>query len=75
MGDSGHAATDDRSGGRVFASAKDPRFVESGRRGARRRWGEQRIARLDELRPEARRLVLALIAAAKSEETESPVAA
>lgn len=48
-------------------SRKNPIFVDSGRRGARKRWGTPRIARLDELTPEQRRLVLALIEAAKSE--------
>lgn len=46
--------------------AKSPVLVEAGRRGARRRWGAQRIVRLDSLTPEARRLVLALVEAAKS---------
>lgn len=48
---------------------KDPRFVESGRRGAETRWGghSPRVVRLDALSPEARRLVLALVAAARKE--------
>jgi hypothetical protein len=41
-------------------------FVEAGRRGARRRWGPPRVARLDALSPEQRALVLALIAAAEA---------
>jgi hypothetical protein len=36
---------------------------EYGRIGARRRWGPPRVVRLDALRPEARRLVLALVEA------------
>ena len=53
---------------------KKPVFVESGRRGARRRWGEPRILRLDSLTPEQRRVVLALInAAAPSSEVPAPV--
>ena len=36
-------------------------FVESGRRGARRRWGEPRIVRLDQLSGPQRKLVLALV--------------
>ena len=34
---------------------------ERGRRGAAKRWGDQRIARLDELDPRVRAAVLALI--------------
>jgi hypothetical protein len=37
-------------------------FVEAGRRGARTRWGPPRIARLDDLPPEQRDLILALVA-------------
>lgn len=44
---------------------KDPAKVAAGRAGARKRWGGQRILRLDQLTPEQRRLVLALIDAAK----------
>jgi hypothetical protein len=40
--------------------------AERGRLGAQRRWGETpRVVRLDELSPEGRRLVLALVDAAK----------
>jgi hypothetical protein len=48
---------------------KDPRFVESGLRGARKRWAghNPRVVRLDSLTAEQRRLVMALIEAAKSE--------
>ncbi len=43
-------------------------FVEAGRRGARKRWGAHRprTIRLDSLTPEQRRLVLALVEAARS---------
>lgn len=44
---------------------KNPALVEAGRRGARARWGEPRTVRLDELTPEQRHLVVALIDAAK----------
>lgn len=57
---------------------KDPRRVAGGRAGARKRWGEPRIVRLDELTAEQRRLVLALITAAKSAavaEGQSPATA
>lgn len=48
----------------------NPVFVESGRRGARLRWGPPRVVRLDELTPEMRAVVLALIAAARSAKEE-----
>ena len=48
----------------------NPVFVESGRRGARQRWGPPRIARLDELTADQRRLVLALIAAVRGTREE-----
>lgn len=45
---------------------KNPKMVAAGRLNARARWGDQRVVRLDELTPESRRLVLALIEAAKN---------
>ncbi len=51
---------------RFLVATKDPARVESGRLGARRRWGEPRILRLDSLTSSQRTLVLALVAAAKS---------
>ncbi len=50
--------------------SKDPRLVEAGRRGARRRWGEQRVARLDQLDPTVRLVILALVEADKAARTE-----
>ena len=48
---------------------------ERGRMGARRRWGaEPRVVRLDELTPAQRRLVLALVEAAKAEHTAAAAA-
>ncbi len=47
----------------MLAEAKDPRFVESGRRGARKRWGAQRVVRIDELHPAVAAAVRALIQA------------
>jgi hypothetical protein len=44
-------------------STKNPIFVESGLRGARQRWGEQRTVRLDQLEPSVAVAVRALIAA------------
>lgn len=40
--------------------------AEAGYLGARKRWGEPRVVRLDSLSTEQRRLVLALIEAARS---------
>jgi hypothetical protein len=55
-----------------MSAEKNPVFVESGRRAARKRWGEQRILRLDELRPEARRLVMALVEADAENKKAAP---
>lgn len=44
---------------------KDPKRVAAGKKAAHARWGEARVVRLDELTPAQRRLVLALIDAAK----------
>lgn len=71
----GRAASDDRPrlgldrrGRLVDSGAKNPVFVESGRRGARRRWGDTpRVVRLHELTNSQKRLVLALIDAARRE--------
>jgi hypothetical protein len=40
---------------------KNPVFVESGRRGARKRWGEPRVVRLGELPEAERRIILSLV--------------
>jgi hypothetical protein len=45
---------------------KDPAKVRVGHLGARKRWGEPRTVRIDDLTPDQRRLVLALIDAARS---------
>jgi hypothetical protein len=48
--------------------SKNPVFVEAGRRGAVKRWGiEPRVVRLDDLTAAQRRLVLALVDAARAE--------
>lgn len=47
----------------ALLATKNPVFVESGRRGARSRWGPERVARLDSLDPRVREAVLALIRA------------
>ncbi len=60
-----------------MTATKSPVFVEAGRRGARRRWGDEpRVVRLDALTPAQRRLVLALVDAARKEtvtEGQNPV--
>lgn len=49
------------------APPKDPRKVRAGSLGARARWrGDRRVVRIDDLSPEQRRLVLALVDAARS---------
>jgi hypothetical protein len=47
------------------APLKDPAKVRVGMLGARARWGEPRTVRIDDLTPDQRRLVLALIDAAR----------
>lgn len=44
---------------------KHPAKVAAGQAGARKRWGAPRVVRIDDLTPEQRRLVLALIDAAR----------
>ena len=46
--------------------AKNPVTVKAGTVGAAKRWGPPRHARLDDLTPEQRALVLALIEAARA---------
>jgi hypothetical protein len=48
-------------------SSKDPRRVRAGQAGMRARWGEPRVLRIDDLQPNERRLVLALVEAVRSE--------
>ena len=51
-------------------SDKNPVLVEAGKRGAEKRWGPPgtRTVRLGDLTPAQRRLVLALVDAARSEQ-------
>jgi hypothetical protein len=60
------------SDGAVFV--KNPRQVESGHRGALKRWDGGRIARLDDLSREEKALVLALIEAARARPKPSEAA-
>lgn len=49
--------------------------ARAGREGARKRWGEPGVIHLAELTPPQRRLVLALVDAAKAEREETGQAA
>jgi len=52
----------------LVSTSKDPTKVRAGLLGAEKRWSDpanRRVARLDDLSPEARRLVLALVDAAR----------
>jgi hypothetical protein len=49
-----------------LAVEKNPAKVAAGRAGAASRWGPPRVVRIDQLTPEQRRLVVALIEAAKA---------
>ena len=52
----------------MVSAVKDPIYVESGRRGAERRWADpatRKVVRIDSLTIEQRAVVLALVAAAK----------
>lgn len=51
----------------AVSDSKDPKKQRAGRVGARRRWGDPGVVQLDQLTPPQRRLVLALVQAAKSE--------
>lgn len=59
----------------MVSATKDPTKVRAGTIGAHKRWGEQpRVVRLDELTPQQRALVVALIAAVR-EAPDTPQAA
>jgi hypothetical protein len=56
----------------IDSPLKNPAKVRAGRLVAVQRWGPQpRIVRLDDLTPDMRRLVLALVAAARAAEASS----
>jgi hypothetical protein len=59
----------------AVSRTKDPTKVRAGRVGAERRWGSPGVVRLDELTPPQRRLVLALVEAAKAERSDGGQAA
>ena len=49
----------------MSVAEKNPVFVDAGKRGALKRWGEPRVVKIADLSPETRRLVIALVEAAK----------
>jgi hypothetical protein len=49
-----------------WTPAKRAEAAQSGLRGARTRWGPPRVIRLDTLEPPYRRLILAMVEAAKA---------
>jgi len=61
----------------AVSDSKDPVKVRAGRIGATKRWGDREVVRLDELSGPQRRLVEALVRAARAEERRdtSPEAA
>lgn len=61
--------------GAVSDSPKNPVKQRAGQIGARRRWGEPGVVRLDELTAPQRRLVMALVEAARAEGSRDPEAA
>ncbi len=60
----------------MTTATKNPVKVKAGLASAAKRWGpEPRVVRLDELSPPQRRLVLALVDAARQETAREPQAA
>lgn len=49
----------------MVSKDKDPRLVESGRRGALKRWGPPKTIRLDDLPPEQRAFIVELVEVAR----------
>lgn len=49
----------------MSVNLKDPVKVRAGQIGANARWGPPRVVRLDELTPDQRRVVVAMLEAAK----------
>jgi hypothetical protein len=58
----------------VVEAVKNPLKIKAGHAGAAKRWGPPRHARLDDLPPEQRALVLALIEAARAAKKPHPEA-
>jgi hypothetical protein len=54
---------------------KNPVYVEAGRRGARKRWGEPRVLRLDQLDTDERRLIAAILNAKRNADAADEEAA
>jgi hypothetical protein len=57
----------------IESPAKNPAKVAGGHLGARRRWGEPRILRLDQLTSQQRHLVLTLLEVTRDYETAARV--
>ena len=55
--------------------AKSPARVAAGQANARTRWGPPRVIRLDDLTPDQRRVVLALVDAMNAVKEEAPAPA
>lgn len=55
----------------VTDDAKNPKKQAAGKKGADARWGEPRVVRLDDLTPAQRRLVVALVEAAREANAKS----
>jgi hypothetical protein len=62
---------EDRKVVALLVSEKDPKRIRAGQIAARARWGEPRVLRLDDLSAEQRRLILALVNAARSEDDKA----
>jgi hypothetical protein len=68
----------------MLSAVKDPKKVAAGKAGsredkaragalgARKRWGPRRVVRLDDLTPEQRAVVMALVDAAKAAKASDP---
>lgn len=54
--------------------ANDPVKVKAGRIGALKRWGEPKTVKLHDLTPDQRRLVLALVDAARNAQADKAAA-
>lgn len=57
----------------MVSEAKNPVKVRAGQIGARKRWGERRILRLDQLDPDERRLIQAILTAKRNADEATAV--
>lgn len=58
----------------MVSPVKDPAKVRAGQIGMRKRWGEPRVVRLDDLTDDQRAIVRALVDMVRSPRTEKAVA-